>query len=106
MNPPDGDTVLWDEEDGFYYDVLRQPDGTTVPLKVRSLVGLLPLCAATVFDGDLLERYPSTAGAARGVHRAASPMTCPSWPTLPARTPRASASPRSSTSRVCGGSWR
>ena len=58
MHPPDGDTVLWNEEDGFYYDVLRQPDGTTVQLKVRSLVGLLPLCAATVFDGDLLERHP------------------------------------------------
>ncbi len=59
MDPPDGDTVLWDEEDGFYYDVMRQPDGTTVQLRVRSLVGLLPLCAATVFEGELLERYPT-----------------------------------------------
>ena len=57
MNPPDG-TALWDEEDGFYYDVMRMPDGQTIPLKVRSLVGLLPLCAATVFDGELLERHP------------------------------------------------
>ncbi|MEU6140931.1 glucosidase [Streptomyces sp. NPDC047081] len=40
---------LWDEEDGFYYDVLRLPDGQAVRLKVRSMVGLLPLCAATVF---------------------------------------------------------
>ncbi len=59
MDPPDGDTALWNEQDGFYYDVLRQPDGGTIQLKVRSLVGLLPLCAATVFDGELLERYPS-----------------------------------------------
>ncbi len=59
MNPPGGDTSLWDEQDGFYYDVLRMPDGTTFPLKVRSLVGLLPLCAATVFDAEILERYPN-----------------------------------------------
>jgi hypothetical protein len=58
MNPPDGDTPLWDEQDGFYYDVMRMPDGQTIQLKVRSLVGLLPLCAATVFEGELVERYP------------------------------------------------
>ncbi|NRQ36403.1 glucosidase [Nonomuraea sp. NN258] len=40
---------MWDEEDGFFYDVLRLPDGTATRLKVRSLVGLLPLCASTVF---------------------------------------------------------
>jgi hypothetical protein len=39
---------LWDEEDGFFYDVLRLPDGQAQRLKVRSLVGLLPLCATTV----------------------------------------------------------
>jgi hypothetical protein len=58
MNPPHGDTELWDEEDGFYYDVMRMPDGGKFKLKVRSLVGLMPMCAATVFHGDLLERYP------------------------------------------------
>ncbi|MGO8905566.1 MAG: MGH1-like glycoside hydrolase domain-containing protein, partial [Solirubrobacteraceae bacterium] len=58
MDPPDGDTVLWNEEDGFYYDILRLPDGETIQLKVRSLVGLLPLCAATVFDGEVLKLYP------------------------------------------------
>jgi hypothetical protein len=62
LNPPDGDTTLWDEEDGFYYDVMRMPDGQTIKLKVRSLVGLLPLCAATVFEGDLAERYPDVLG--------------------------------------------
>jgi hypothetical protein len=47
---------LWDEEDGFFYDVLRLPDGRAERLKVRSMVGLLPLCATTVLpidDGDL-----------------------------------------------------
>ncbi|MEY4395651.1 MAG: hypothetical protein RL595_2900 [Planctomycetota bacterium] len=54
----DGDTGMWDEEDGFYYDVLRLPDGSASRLKVRSMVGLLPLCAATVFDGKLMTMYP------------------------------------------------
>ncbi|MET9296978.1 glucosidase [Streptomyces sp. NPDC003077] len=49
---------LWDEEDGFYYDVLRLPDGQAVRLKVRSMVGLLPLCASTVFRPRQLERIP------------------------------------------------
>jgi hypothetical protein len=49
---------MWDEEDGFYYDVLRLPDGTATRLKVRSMVGLLPLCAATVFEKHEVERVP------------------------------------------------
>ncbi len=53
-----GEAGMWDEEDGFFYDVLRLPDGRAERLKVRSMVGLLPLCAATVFDGKLIEKYP------------------------------------------------
>jgi hypothetical protein len=53
-----GHVGMWDEEDGFYYDVLRLPDGRAQRLKVRSMVGLLPLCAATVFDGALLAKNP------------------------------------------------
>ena len=53
-----GDTGMWDEEDGFFYDVLRLPDGRAERLKVRSLVGLLPLCAVTAFDGALVRKYP------------------------------------------------
>ncbi|MCL4806278.1 MAG: glucosidase [Thermoanaerobaculia bacterium] len=49
---------MWDEEDGFFYDVLRLPHGGATRLKVRSMVGLLPLCAATVFEGEALERLP------------------------------------------------
>jgi hypothetical protein len=53
-----GDTSMWDEEDGFFYDVLRLPDGRAQRLKVRSIVGLLPLCAATVFEGECLRKFP------------------------------------------------
>jgi hypothetical protein len=52
------DVGMWDEEDGFFYDVLRLPDGTAQRLKVRSMVGLLPLCAVTVFEGELIKEYP------------------------------------------------
>jgi hypothetical protein len=56
---------MWDEEDGFFYDVLRMPDGTGTRIKVRSLVGLLPLCATTVIEADVIERYPEIAGRVR-----------------------------------------
>jgi hypothetical protein len=49
---------MWDEEDGFFYDVLRLPDGQAMRLKVRSMVGLLPLCATTVFQGEIRGRFP------------------------------------------------
>jgi len=57
-----GDQGMWDEEDGFYYDVLQLPDGTARRLKVRSLVGLLPLCATSVIEPWQLERVPDLAG--------------------------------------------
>ena len=53
-----GGTGMWDEEDGFFYDVLRLPNGDAQRLKVRSMVGLLPFCAATVFESGLLTRFP------------------------------------------------
>jgi hypothetical protein len=52
---------MWDEEDGFFYDVLRFPDGTGERIKVRSLVGLLPLCATAVIDEAVIERHPAVA---------------------------------------------
>ena len=48
---------MWDEEDGFFYDVLRLPDGRAQRLKVRSMVGLLPLCAATTLEAEQCERF-------------------------------------------------
>ena len=53
-----GPEGMWDEEDGFYYDVLRLPDGSSQRLKVRSMVGLLPLCATTVIEPWQRERVP------------------------------------------------
>lgn len=57
MNKRD-DGGLWDDEDGFYYDQLRI-DGETVPMKVRSLVGLLPLIAVEILDEDQVRQLPS-----------------------------------------------
>jgi len=53
--------AMWDEEDGFFYDVLRLPDGSGTRLKVRSLVGLLPICATTVIEADQIEQHPQIA---------------------------------------------
>jgi len=49
---------MWDEEDGFFYDVLRKSDGSSTRLKVRSMVGLIPLCAVQVFEQDVMEQFP------------------------------------------------
>jgi hypothetical protein len=55
-----GPEGIWDEEDGFYYDLLRLPNGGgTTGLKVRSMVGLLPLCATTVVEKWQRERVPT-----------------------------------------------
>jgi hypothetical protein len=56
---------MWDEEDGFFYDLLRLPDGTATRLKVRSMVGLLPLCAVTVIEDGVLEKLPDLVARAR-----------------------------------------
>jgi hypothetical protein len=56
---------MWDDEDGFYYDLLRLPDGSATRLKVRSMVGLLPLCATTVIEKSQRERVPRTMGFVR-----------------------------------------
>ena len=51
--------TMWDEEDGFFYDVLRMPDGQAYRMKVRSMVGLLPLTAVAIFEEDLEEKLPT-----------------------------------------------
>lgn len=58
-----GPEGMWDEEDGFYYDVLRLPDGSAKRLKVRSIVGLLPMCATTVIEPWQRERAPEVVSA-------------------------------------------
>ncbi|PYV26438.1 MAG: glucosidase, partial [Acidobacteria bacterium] len=59
MNDLGGEGVeLWNEEDGFYYDVLHLPNGTHYPLKVRSMVGLIPLFAAETLEPEALDKLP------------------------------------------------
>jgi hypothetical protein len=50
---------MWDEADGFFYDLLRYENGDAVRLKVRSMVGLLPLCATTVVEPEALKHVPA-----------------------------------------------
>jgi Glycosyl hydrolase family 63 C-terminal domain len=64
MNRPGADG-MWDEEDGFYYDLLRLPDGSATRLKVRSMVGLLPLCATTVIEKSQRDSIPRAMGVIR-----------------------------------------
>ena len=59
INRP-GEEGLWDDEDGFYYDLLRLPNGTSTRLKVRSMVGLLPLCAVTLVEKYQREKSPAS----------------------------------------------
>ncbi len=52
------DASLWDEEDGFYYDVLHLPGGDHLPMKIRSLVGLIPLFAVETLNSETIDRLP------------------------------------------------
>jgi len=54
----DDNIGLWDEQDGFFYDVLKLPDGSHFPLKIRSTVGLIPLFAVGTIEPELLDRLP------------------------------------------------
>ena len=58
INHTCGNQGLWDEADGFYYDMLHCPDGSLVPLKVRSFVGLIPLFAVMTLKPERLRRLP------------------------------------------------
>src|SRR6266849_524093 len=59
MNDLGGEgSALWDEQDGFYYDVLHMPDGGNHYLKVRSMVGLLPLLAIETLEPEIVDRFP------------------------------------------------
>ncbi len=53
--------ALWDESDGFFHDVISTPDGQRTPIRVRSLVGLLPMIATTRLGIGTLRRLPSFA---------------------------------------------
>lgn len=72
---------LWDEEDGFFYDVLRLPDGRSMRLKLRSMVGLLSLAASTVVGKELLDAAPNLAIRARYLNSERPDLTA-NMPTL------------------------
>ncbi|MEO5696483.1 MAG: glucosidase [Burkholderiaceae bacterium] len=55
----DDPTGLWDEDDQFYYDHLSLPDGRNLPLKIQSIVGLIPLFSVQVLEPDVLARLPA-----------------------------------------------
>jgi hypothetical protein len=65
---------IWDEEDGFFYDVLQLPDGAAQCLKVRSMVGILPMCAVNVYDGEFADAHPELTASMKRVLQA--------WPEL------------------------
>jgi len=64
-----GHDAMWDEEDGFFYDVLRLPDGTAMRLKVRSMVGLLPLAAVAIFEPADNAKMPNVRRRAEAFYR-------------------------------------
>ncbi len=57
-NRGDEEIKLWDDQDGFFYDVLHLPDGKPQPMKVRSMVGLIPLFAVETLEPELLDQLP------------------------------------------------
>jgi hypothetical protein len=59
MNRMGGEHGLWDEEDEFYYDVLNLPGNRSLPLRVRSMVGLIPLFAVHVLESEIFEQMPA-----------------------------------------------
>ncbi len=62
LNDIGGEGVeMWDENDGFFYDVLRLPDGRAIPLKIRSMVGLIPLTAVATLEAEQLDHFPGFA---------------------------------------------
>lgn len=63
------DVALWDEEDGFFYDVLVDPEGEASPVRIRSLVGLLPLIAVANVPGWVFAEMPDFVGRFRWLQR-------------------------------------
>jgi len=60
MNDFAGEGItLWDEKDGFYYDVLHLPSGESMPMRLRSMVGIIPLFAVATLDDTLMARFPA-----------------------------------------------
>jgi hypothetical protein len=76
MNNAGGlETGLWDDEDGFYYDVLRKPDGTSEPMRARSMVGLIPLFAVEVLHSHRIQQLPEFARRANWLKKSRPDLT-------------------------------
>ncbi len=60
-----GGTGLWSDEDGFFYDALRMPGGEVAHMRVRSMVGLIPLLAVEVIGAEIIDKLPNFAGRLR-----------------------------------------
>ena len=104
LNPPGADTPLWDEQDGFFYDVMRMPDGA----ESRSRCGRSSACCRSAPPPCSTRRARAPAGdhrALAGVHRAFRGRRA-SLAHLPGPATRGGGSSRWSTRRSCGGSWR
>ncbi len=70
MNNIGGEKIeLWNKEDGFFYDVLHLPDGQKLPLKLRSMVGLIPLFAVETLDSELIDQPSAVQTSHAMVHR-------------------------------------
>ena len=69
------DVALWDEEDGFFYDVLVDPEGEASPVRIRSLVGLLPLIAVANVPGWVFSEMPDFVGRFRWLQRRRPELT-------------------------------
>ena len=95
---------MWDDEDGFFYDVLRMPDGSGQRLKVRSLVGLLPLCASTVISAEMLERFPVLTRRIAHLPRAQPRPARQHRRSVPTRRRRSAAALARRRGRSCAGS--
>ena len=97
---------MWDEEDGFFYDVLRLPDGERMRLKVRSMVGLLPLAAVAIFEEDILDEAADVSASARGSSSTRHPELAANlhMPATPGVAGRRMLSTVNETS--CAASWR
>jgi len=78
-----GPTAMWDEDDGFYYDLLRPPNGPPTRLKVRSMVGLLPICATMVIEQSQRERAPEMMSLIRERQRRMPELAATIHPTGP-----------------------
>ena len=95
MNNIGGEGIeLWNREDGFFYDVLDLPDGRKFPMKVRSMVGLIPLFAVETLGSEVVDRLPGLQAAHAVV------------PREPARTSRSTSRPRRRRTGRSGGSSR